>query len=483
VVFEFQFIKRYLIPSKRNLSSSLISNISIFTIALTVWLLIVFLSVLKGVENSWIQKLTTLQGPIRIVPNARYFSSDYFLSSSTTDLLVASSETLFEKYENATLDEKDLVGQVVQTLRQKKLKFDIYEVSAAILHVHLNRFEDQRLHESTITQATYLTNPMENSLNFQKILLPLDETDIKGLKKLNSNSLSAAQIINNQLVFPKPIGHLEPVLLPKNFKDSSCVAGDKIELQPQQALSLMGSQPKIYGYICGFYDPGLMSVGTRLAFLRKEVISQLTCPELAPSLDPLLKGGFFVYTPHLKEVKSLVKDLKKQEAMKYFDVIPYYDFPFAKEIMSQFHADQVLFSLIGFVILIIACLNIIAALILIVQEKKEEIGLLVALGASKGQIQRIFGLLGFFIGLMGFLMGTVFAVITLDRLEWIVSKLLFLQGHPVIKVLSFDTNSSLISFEALSYVMIITPLLALIAGLIPAKKALKIEPIEILKNG
>jgi len=133
--------------------------------------------------------------------------------------------------------------------------------------------------------------------------------------------------------------------------------------------------------------------------------------------------------------------------------------------------------------LLIACLNIIAALILVVQEKKEEIGLMMALGASRRQIQRIFGLLGFFIGLMGFALGASLAFFTLSHLEWLVSKLLFLQGHPVIKVLNIQSGGSAISYQWLLIVCLVTPLLAMIAGLIPAKKALQIEPVEILKNG
>lgn len=481
-MFEFQIIKRYLIPSKTKISNSFISNISILTIALTVWLLIVFLSILKGVEKNWITKLTTLQAPIRLIPNEHYFQSDYFTQDGESPDTFFQYKTLFEKQEEEQNNES-IVPNLIQILKEKNLSFDTYEVAAGVLKIQLSKIVDGRNFESYITQASYLTNPPIHSVNFQKILTSLNQEDLNGLKKIGDLEKVVPFVKDNVLYFPKPIKNLEPILLPKNFKESGVKAGDLVELTPSTNFSLTGATPHIMGYVCGFYDPGLMSVGTRVAFFRQEFIQNITNPEQASSIDPLLKGGFFVYIKEINKVKSLVKQLRNEKIMKYFDVVPFYEFAFAKEIMNQFQADQILFALIGFAILSIACLNIIAALLLIVQEKRQEIGLLMALGASKTQIQRIFGTLGFLIGFAGFLIGTFLAIITLINLESIVNQLLFLKGHPIVKSLSFEEGSALISPEIIAIALIITPILAMIAGIIPARKALKIEPIEILKNG
>jgi ABC-type lipoprotein release transport system permease subunit len=482
-VFEFQIIKRYLIPNKKHLSNSFISTISIFTIALTVWLLIVFLSILKGVESSWIHKLTTLQAPIRLVPNQHYFNSPYFNKISDEDDFFQ-YETLFEKARHQEKsDGSDFVYQLKKSLNNRLLTYDIYEVTGGILKIQISKTTEGRQYESTLTQASYLTNPPINSLNFLKIVKPLDEDDKDGLKKLGSIEELSIKTLNNKLIFPPVYQGLEPVLIPKNYKDAGVKAGDRLELSFSQAFSFTGNPPTLYGYVAGFYDPGMMSVGTRVCFLRTELIEQLVAPEQASSLDPLLKGGFFVYLKDVKETKKIAEELKKEPFAIYFDVIPYYEFPFAKEIIGQFQADQILFSLIGLVILTIASLNIVAALILIVQEKKHEIGLFIALGATHRQIQKIFASLGFIIGFMGFLIGTILSIITLYNLEWIVNKILFLKGHPAIKALNIESGNPLISYEILAIVLIITPLLAMFAGMIPARKALKIQPIEILKNG
>lgn len=445
--------------------------------------MIVFLSILKGVENSWINKLTTLQAPIRLVPNERYYNSPYFQLDATKDENFYQHKTLFEKSRTKNDEDLDIIFELKNTLSQLNLSYDIYEVTAGILKVQLAKITDGRIFESTITQATYLTNTPTHSKSFQKILSPLDEDDLLGLRKFGAPSELIVISKDDRLEFPTPTKGLEPVLLPKNFKEAGVKAGDRVEININQAYSLTGASPVLSGYVCGFYDPGMMSVGTRVAFLREELIEQMISPEQAPSLDPLLKGGFFVYLNEIDKTPKITELLKKNPIMNFFDVIPYYEFAFAKEIMLQFQSDQILFSLIGFVILMIACLNIIAALVLIVQEKKGEIGLLLALGASKKQIQFIFGSLGFLIGLAGFIIGTTLATITLYKLEWIIQKMLFLKGHPAIRALSFDANGSIISLEIIGLALLITPLLAMIAGLIPAKQALKIEPVEILKNG
>ena len=55
---------------------------------------------------------------------------------------------------------------------------------------------------------------------------------------------------------------------------------------------------------------------------------------------------------------------------------------------------------IGLVVLLVACCNIISLLILLVNDKKKEIGILQAMGATKKSIALIFGLSGALIGLV-----------------------------------------------------------------------------------
>ena len=473
-MFELQIIKRYLIPSKSS-SNSLIANISIFTIALITWLLIVFLSVLKGVEKNWISKVVSLQAPIRLVPNEKYYKSDYYKKDSLSEENSYQTLNLLEKERiipTNSSDELDIIAELKKSLELLQIKYDFYDVSAGIIQISSLKVIDGHWQQSGITQASYLTNPPVNSEEFRKIIL-----------KPNQHSYECCKSKDDFFSFFTPIDNLEPILLAKNFKDSGINIGDKVDISLTNSFSISGSGVKIFGYVCGFYDPGMMSIGTRMGFLRKEILERISLPEQISSMDPLLQGGVFLHIENISDVKKIVAKLKTIPSLQYFNIIPYYEFPFAKEILQQFESDQILFSFIGLIILLIACLNIISALILLVQEKRQEIGLMMALGASKNQIQFIFSSIGFIIGLLGFIIGSSLALVTLTNLDKIINYLMFLKGNPVFKILHTESFSKLVSFEILFLTLIITPLLAMISGWIPARKAIKIEPIEILKNG
>ncbi|MFS8562854.1 MAG: hypothetical protein LVR00_00350 [Rhabdochlamydiaceae bacterium] len=55
---------------------------SVGVIALVVWLVLIFLSVTEGIERNWLEKLTSLNAPVRITPTPAYYSSYYYLSDS-----------------------------------------------------------------------------------------------------------------------------------------------------------------------------------------------------------------------------------------------------------------------------------------------------------------------------------------------------------------------------------------------------------------
>src|SRR5215467_8570831 len=77
-MFELSVALKYLIPRKKQLSVSLIALLSVLVISLVVWLVLVFLSVTEGIERGWLQKLTSLNAPLRITPTSDYYASYYY---------------------------------------------------------------------------------------------------------------------------------------------------------------------------------------------------------------------------------------------------------------------------------------------------------------------------------------------------------------------------------------------------------------------
>ena len=140
--------------------------------------------------------------------------------------------------------------------------------------------------------------------------------------------------------------------------------------------------------------------------------------------------------------------------------------------------------LIAIVIILVACSNIISMLIILVNDKKLEIGILRSMGATSKSIALIFGFSGAFIGVLGSFAGIFAAVLTLQHLNVLVYLLSKLQGHDMFSAnLYGQVLPSELSLEALTFVLIATVFISLLAGIVPAIKACLLRPSHILKAG
>ncbi|MCH9703145.1 MAG: FtsX-like permease family protein, partial [Chlamydiae bacterium] len=148
-----------------------------------------------------------------------------------------------------------------------------------------------------------------------------------------------------------------------------------------------------------------------------------------------------------------------------------------------FDSDKTLFTLIMIIILVVACSNIISMLILLVNDKKREIGILQALGASPKRIGIIFGMCGLITGLVSSLLGTLLALLTLKNLQSLVNFLNMLRGHETFQKMFFGGQlPNEVSVSALAFVLTATIMISILAGLVPALKAARIRPSEILRG-
>ena len=174
---------------------------------------------------------------------------------------------------------------------------------------------------------------------------------------------------------------------------------------------------------------------------------------------------------------------KKEGLSSYWNVTTFHEYDFAKDLLQQFQSDKYLFTLIGGIVLIVACSNIISLLVILVNDKKREIAILSAMGASKKSIALIFTLCGGIMGTLSTLIGTGAAILTLHNIDSVVSFLSFLQGHDAFNVVFYGKSlPNQLSNHALIFILIATPIISLLAGLVPAVKATKLHPSQILRS-
>jgi lipoprotein-releasing system permease protein len=166
----------------------------------------------------------------------------------------------------------------------------------------------------------------------------------------------------------------------------------------------------------------------------------------------------------------------------YWKITTFQNYDFAKDLLEQFQSDKYLFAIVGIIILVVACCNIVSMLVLLVNDKKREIGILEAMGATRLSIAAIFGLCGIAMGVLSSVIGTLAALFTLEHIDSIVGLLSYFQGHDTFNTAFFGKSlPGELSGNAVTFILIATPLISLLAGLVPAIKACRLQPTEILR--
>jgi len=127
-------------------------------------------------------------------------------------------------------------------------------------------------------------------------------------------------------------------------------------------------------------------------------------------------------------------------------------------------------------IVLIAVFNIVASLVLLVTEKRRDLGVLLALGATPRQVQRLFELQGIRIGAVGTFWGLAVSVpLCLVADHW---KLIKLPSA----VYDFITYVPLrLSLLDIAVVAVFPLLVAWIASRFPARRASGVDPVDALR--
>lgn len=135
--------------------------------------------------------------------------------------------------------------------------------------------------------------------------------------------------------------------------------------------------------------------------------------------------------------------------------------------------DTISYVLIAFVAISLIVSSIMIGVItyISVLERKKEIGILRAIGASKGNISQVFNAETFIIGLTAGLIGIGLTL------------LILIPGNMVIHHIA-DSNeiNAVLPAGAAGILILLSVLLTLIGGLIPSRKAAKSDPVAALRT-
>ncbi len=144
--------------------------------------------------------------------------------------------------------------------------------------------------------------------------------------------------------------------------------------------------------------------------------------------------------------------------------------------------EKLLISLMLFLIVFVASILVLSTIIMTVKSKEREIGILMTIGASSRQIVMIFFYQGIIISLIGIVLGVIFGFILTLNLNNLVSSLEILLNRNLLEAYFINYFPYHINTIQIVMICLMSFVISLFSSLIPALKAVRLNPIEILRH-
>ena len=139
-------------------------------------------------------------------------------------------------------------------------------------------------------------------------------------------------------------------------------------------------------------------------------------------------------------------------------------------------AITVMFTLIGGIALLVATIGIANTMVMAIYERTREIGILKAMGASRGEIRKMFMMEAGFIGLIGGVIGLLFGWLAGLGMNQIIPIYLRHRELPV------RGDFFVVTLTLALGVSVFATFIGLVAGLLPAQRAAKLDPLQALRH-
>ncbi|MDX8431621.1 MAG: FtsX-like permease family protein [Candidatus Algichlamydia australiensis] len=416
--------------------------------------------------------------PITLLPEGVPFHASYSSHGGRVKRITLAKEGTFlvhRRGKSLFLDGKKLHQKVV-LYPEHPLHFSVKEIS----YENAKHIVDLKLRVKTVLQGKDLSGsiPYKN--------LSLEKVQAK--QKFDAEPKVAppwTYQVEGKSFLPE-FTEATAVVIAKSYQESGVQVGDLGYLSYGAQTTSGVQEQRIPISVAGFYDPGIMSIGNKCIFTDSDLVTAMRSANHSYTLDRSLSTGIQVWTQDLSQAEELAENIRTRLDEKglsaFWQVQSFRQYDFAKDLLQQFESDKYLFTLIGIIILVVACTNIISLLSLLVNDKREEIAILQAMGATKGHIATIFAGSGVILGLIGSVAGTALALLTLHNIDHVAQILSFFQGHDAFNSAFYGTSlPNELSKSALLFMLISTPIISLVAGLVPALKACRLQPAEVLK--
>jgi putative ABC transport system permease protein len=135
-----------------------------------------------------------------------------------------------------------------------------------------------------------------------------------------------------------------------------------------------------------------------------------------------------------------------------------------------------MFTLIGSIALLVATIGIANTMVMAIYERTREIGILKAMGASRGEIRQMFMLEAGFIGMIGGVFGLMIGWVVGLGLNQLIEMFSRLREQPL------HGKFFLVTPLLATGVIVFATFIGLLAGLLPAQRAARLDPLQALRH-
>ena len=243
-------------------------------------------------------------------------------------------------------------------------------------------------------------------------------------------------------------------------------------------ISIVSREKKlrIAGIVDSDPSAGIGGFGGGRVFLPLRIAEQLHAAQPNDVQDFVRGGGsgkptYAALTVRVKSPKEVtqVEDAIKSQGFSTFSLLDA-----SKSLRLIFTVFDLFLGLFGSLALTVASLGIINTLVMAILERRREIGVLKALGATDGDVRSLFfaeaGAMGFVGGILGVTLGWLIG----QALTWGTTIYLRRQDLPGVKI---SYVPWWLALSAIAFAVAVS----LIAGLYPAGRAAKLNPVEALR--
>jgi len=237
-------------------------------------------------------------------------------------------------------------------------------------------------------------------------------------------------------------------------------------ISPEGKLTPLGRIPNTKNFkVVGIFESGMYDYDSSMAYvLLKEAQDLLSMKDKITGIEVRIKDPD----------KSDIIAKKIQNLLGYPFIVKDWK-EMNKSLFSALKLEKITMFVILSIMVLVGSLNIVSTLVLMVMEKKRDIAILRAMGASPNSIMKIFIIQGLIVGITGMCLGLMtglticyllykYKFITLPADVYYISKL------PV-QVQAMDVL----------WICICAVVISLLATIYPAKYAAKLNPVDVLR--